>query len=71
MENANLKELVALDLDGSDNLTEDTLFNFISKYGPQMQGNVVQLLGLIITLLILIKISLRPKSYIILTFPHF
>ena len=39
MENANLKELIALDLDGSDNLTEDMLFKFISKYGPQMQGN--------------------------------
>ena len=38
MENANLKELIALDLDGSDNLTEDMLFKFISKYGPQMQG---------------------------------
>ena len=39
MENANLKELIALDLDGSDNLTEDMLFKFIAKYGPQMQGN--------------------------------
>ena len=39
MENANLKELISLDLDGSDNLTEDILFKFISKYGPQLQGN--------------------------------
>ena len=40
MDNANLKELIALDLDGSDNLTEDILFKFISKYGPQMQGSI-------------------------------
>merc|ERR1719412_3367472 len=38
MENANLKELIAIDLDGSDNLTEDALFKFINKYGPQLQG---------------------------------
>jgi len=38
MENANLQDLIALDLDGSDNLTEDILFKFISKYGAQMQG---------------------------------
>ena len=44
MENANLKELIALDLDGSDNLTEDMLFKFISKYGPQMQGKFFYLL---------------------------
>ena len=41
MENANLKELIALDLDGSDNLTEDMLFKFISKYGPQLQGKIL------------------------------
>ena len=40
MENANLKELIAIDLDGSDNLTEDILLKFINKYGPQLQGNV-------------------------------
>ena len=40
MENANLKELIAIDLDGSDNLTEDILFKFINKYGPQLQGNI-------------------------------
>ena len=40
MENANLKELIAVDLDGSDNITEDMLFKFISKYGPQLQGNI-------------------------------
>ena len=39
MENGNLKDLIALDLDGSDNLTEDLLFKFLNKYGPQLQGN--------------------------------
>ena len=41
MENANLQDLIALDLDGSDNLTEDILFKFISKYGAQMQGMIL------------------------------
>ena len=40
MENGNLKELIAIDLDGSDNLTEDVLFKFINKYGPQLQGKI-------------------------------
>ena len=44
MENANLKELIALDLDGSDNLTEDVLFKFISKYGPQLQGSFCRII---------------------------
>ena len=39
MEMGNLKDLIALDLDGSDNLTEDLLFKFLNKYGPQLQGN--------------------------------
>lgn len=38
MEHANLKELVSLDVDSSDNLTEDVLFQFINTYGPQLQG---------------------------------
>jgi len=41
MENGNLKDLIALDLDGSDNLTEDLLFKFLNKYGPQLQGLVL------------------------------
>jgi len=41
MENGNLKELIALDLDGSDNLTEDILFKFLNKYGPQLQGLIL------------------------------
>ena len=40
MDNANLKELIAVDLDGSDNLSEDMLFKFINKYGPQLEGKV-------------------------------
>ena len=40
MENANLKELIAVDLDGSDNLSEDMLFKFINKYGPQLEGKI-------------------------------
>ena len=38
MEHANLKELQALDLDASDNLTEDLLLKFITIYGPQLRG---------------------------------
>ncbi len=38
MENGNLKELIALDVDSSDNITEDTLFKFVQSYGSQLQG---------------------------------
>ncbi|XP_040570921.1 uncharacterized protein FipoQ [Lepeophtheirus salmonis] len=38
MENGNLKSLVALDLDSSDNLTEDSLHKFVSEYGAQLEG---------------------------------
>lgn len=38
MEHGNLKELIALDLDSSDNLSEEIIFKFISVYGPQLQG---------------------------------
>eukprot|EP00095_Tigriopus_kingsejongensis_P008392 maker-scaffold9_size846264-snap-gene-3.9 protein:Tk08392 transcript:maker-scaffold9_size846264-snap-gene-3.9-mRNA-1 annotation:"f-box lrr-repeat protein 2-like isoformx1" len=41
MENANLKELVALDLDSSDNLTDDAIQVFIDAYGPQLIGLVL------------------------------
>jgi len=40
MEHANLKELIALDVDGSDNLTEEMLFKFIQSYGGQLHGNL-------------------------------
>ena len=38
MEHGNLKELIAIDLDSSDNLSEEIIFKFISIYGPQLQG---------------------------------
>ena len=38
MEHANLKELIAIDLDASDNLTEELLGKFINNYGPQLKG---------------------------------
>jgi len=38
VDNANLKELISLDVDASDNLTEEALFNFINVYGPQLKG---------------------------------
>ena len=40
MEHGNLKELVAIDLDSSDNLSEDIIYKFISCHGPQLQGIV-------------------------------
>ena len=33
-----MKELISIDLDASDNLTEEALFTFINTYGPQLQG---------------------------------
>ncbi len=38
MEHGNLKELIALDVDSSDNLTEEMLFKFIQSYGGQLHG---------------------------------
>ena len=38
MEHGNLKELISLDVDSSDNLTEDQLFKFSQVYGGQLQG---------------------------------
>ena len=38
MEHGNLKELISLDVDSSDNLTDDQLFKFIQVYGGQLQG---------------------------------
>ena len=40
MEHANLKELIAIDLDASDNLTEELLGKFINNYGPQLKGRI-------------------------------
>lgn len=37
-DHANLKELIAVDLDASDNLTEEALQKFINAYGPQLKG---------------------------------
>ena len=41
VDNANLKELISLDVDASDNLTEEALFNFINVYGPQLKGRQI------------------------------
>ena len=43
MEHGNLKELIAIDLDSSDNLSEEIIFKFISIYGPQLQGMLLWL----------------------------
>lgn len=37
-ERGNAKHLVALDLDASDNLSEDALYKFLTKYGSQLRG---------------------------------
>ena len=38
MEHANLKELQSLDVDASDNLTEEMMQKFIQSYGLQLKG---------------------------------
>jgi hypothetical protein len=38
MDHGNLRELIALDVDSSDNLTEEMLHKFLMVYGPQLQG---------------------------------
>ena len=43
MDHANLKELISIDLDASDNLTEETLFTFVNAYGSQLQGNSIKI----------------------------
>ena len=45
MEHGNLKELIALDVDSSDNLTEEMLFKFIQAHGAQLHGKSVLLMG--------------------------
>ena len=42
MEQGNLKDLIALDVDSSDNLTEEMLFKFIQAHGGQLHGKVFQ-----------------------------
>ena len=44
MDNGNLKQLRALDLDSSDNLTEEMLQIFLNAYGPQLHGKLGNLL---------------------------
>lgn len=38
MEAGNPRNLVALDLDSSDNLSEDAIYKFLSKHGHQLWG---------------------------------
>ncbi len=38
MDHGNLKDLSAIDLDSSDNLSEDALGKFVSLFGPQLKG---------------------------------
>ncbi|CAG7724472.1 unnamed protein product [Allacma fusca] len=40
-ERGNARNLIALDVDSSDNLSEDALYKFICKYGPQLRGLVL------------------------------
>ncbi|XP_059469512.1 F-box/LRR-repeat protein 2 isoform X2 [Neocloeon triangulifer] len=38
MEQGNPKNIVGLDLDASDNLSDEAIHRFVSKYGPQLQA---------------------------------
>ncbi|KAK7861755.1 hypothetical protein R5R35_002489 [Gryllus longicercus] len=38
MESGNVRNLIALDLDSSDNLTDDALHKFLSRFGSQLWG---------------------------------
>lgn len=38
MESGNARNLVALDLDSSDNLSEDAIYKFLCKHGHQLWG---------------------------------
>ena len=38
MESGNARSLIALDLDASDNLTDEALHKFLSRYGPQLHA---------------------------------
>lgn len=41
MEQGYVKSLISLDLDSSDNLNEEALLKFITKYGPQLHACVL------------------------------
>ncbi len=41
MEGGNPRNLIALDLDSSDNLTDDALYKFLSRHGQQLSGLVL------------------------------
>lgn len=38
MEQGNIRNLIALNLDYSDNLSDEGLYKFLSRYGHQLQG---------------------------------
>ena len=40
-ERGNLKHLVGLDLDQCDNLSEDVLYKFLTRYGGNLKGLVI------------------------------
>ena len=40
-ERGNLKHLVGLDLDQCDNLSEDVLYKFLTRYGGNLKGLAV------------------------------
>ncbi|CAL4084678.1 unnamed protein product, partial [Meganyctiphanes norvegica] len=40
-ENGNVKNLIALDLDSCDNLSEDGLYKFLARYGGNLRGLVL------------------------------
>lgn len=41
MELGNPRNLIALDLDSSDNLSDDALYKFLSRHGQQLSGLVL------------------------------
>lgn len=40
-ESGNAKNLIALDVDSSDNLSDEALHKFLSRHGQQLQGLVL------------------------------
>lgn len=38
MEHGNAKNLIALDLDSLDNISDEALYKFLSRHGHQLQG---------------------------------
>lgn len=38
MEHGNVKNLIALDLDSLDNITDEALYKFLSRHGHQLHG---------------------------------